>query len=82
MQSVLIEADIIINGERKEAYGDAKTSFENIAAGWSVIAGVPLTGSQVALCMVWLKVCREAHSHKRDNLVDIAGYTALMEKLV
>ncbi len=29
------------------------------------------------MAMVWLKVCREAHKHQRDNLVDIAGYASL-----
>ena len=28
----------------------------------------------VPLCMIAVKLARQAHRHKRDNLVDIAGY--------
>jgi hypothetical protein len=28
----------------------------------------------IPLCMVAIKLARQSHHHKRDNLVDIAGY--------
>jgi hypothetical protein len=31
--------------------------------------------------MIGLKLLRESNSHSRDNLVDIAGYTALLEQI-
>lgn len=80
-ESVLAEADRVINGEKREAYGDVRQSFEAVAAGWSQLFGVTVTAEQVALAMVWLKVCREANRHQRDNLVDIAGYTGLAAQL-
>lgn len=78
-ESILMEAERIVNGERKDAYGDARLSFDNIATGWEVILGSKVSGRQVALCMAWLKICRESNSHKRDNLVDLAGYAHLAE---
>ena len=80
-ESVLQEADRLINGDRREAYGDVRWSFEAVAAGWAQILKAPVTAEQVALCMVWLKVMREVNGPKRDNLVDICGYAGLAEKL-
>lgn len=79
--SILQEAETLINGDRAADYGDAKESFENIAKGWSVILGKEVTGRQVGLAMAWLKMCRENNNHKRDNLVDLAGYAALIGRL-
>lgn len=80
-ESVLQEAERIINGPRKEAYGPAKESFNKIAEGWGLIIGAPVTAKQVALCMIWLKVMRHTQSSGRDDLVDIAGYAGLSENL-
>ena len=38
------------------------------------ILGIEVTPKQVGLCMVGVKISREVHEHKRDNLVDGAGY--------
>lgn len=80
-KSILQEAGEVINGDRAIDYGDMKTSFENIAKGWSVIAGSEITDHQVGLMMIWLKTCRENNKHKRDNLVDLAGYAACLENI-
>lgn len=80
-RSILDEAKAIIEGPRRESYGNAADSFGLVARGWSDILGHPVSSRQVALCMVWLKVCRDANKPQRDNLVDIAGYAALAEKL-
>lgn len=80
-KSILQEAEELINGDRAEAYGDAKTNFTKIAVGWSEIFGTNITAKQVALGMIWLKMCREGNKSGRDNIVDIAGYAGLIEKL-
>ena len=36
--------------------------------------GQHVTPMDVPLCMIAVKLARQAHRHKRDNLVDIAGY--------
>lgn len=79
--TVLAEAEKIINGQRREDYGSAEVSFGRIATGWSVIAGVEITGVQVALMMDWLKTVRFIQSKDRDSLVDKGGYTGLAAKL-
>lgn len=80
-KSILQEAEEIVGGPRREAYGSAKESFERIAAVWSAVLKHPVTAAQVAQCMIGLKLCREANKPGRDNLVDICGYARLMEMI-
>ena len=81
MTSVLEEAGAIITGPRRDAYGPVEQSFGMVAGAWSSILGVEVTSREVALCMIALKVMRDANKPARDNLVDIIGYAALAEQL-
>lgn len=76
-ETVLAEADRIIHGDRKTTYGEVQESFTRIALIWGAILGQPVTATQVALCMIGLKIIREVNKTQRDNLVDIAGYSGL-----
>lgn len=75
------EAEATISGPRRGDYGSASESFKRIALTWSAVLGVTVTAQQVALCMVGLKICREANGHKHDSLVDICGYTGLLAEM-
>lgn len=79
--NILHEANRLINGERRQAYGPVKKSFEKVAKLWSVVADKEFTAQQVALMMILFKVAREMHAHKSDNNTDIAGYAQLLENL-
>lgn len=74
-QQLLIEANNIVSGSSQQQYGDPRENFQRIANGWTTIFDVAVTPEQVALAMMWLKITRELHQHKHDNLVDIIGYT-------
>lgn len=82
---LLREAHRIINGERQGQYGSPEDSFELIARFWNNYLRVAgkrdncMTPRDVAMLMILLKVAREAHAPKRDNLVDIIGYAALAD---
>ncbi len=67
--------------ERQRMYGPPDNNFADIAKGWSVIFGVPVTKSDVAMAMIWTKVCREQNEHQADNLYDIAGYAGAAARL-
>lgn len=80
-ESVLEEAERIINGQRRDDYGDVLPSFVQIADLWNPILGVEITPQQVALCMIQLKIGRYLYGHTRDSVVDIAGYAGCLEKI-
>lgn len=79
---LLNEAFAVLNQDRQEDYGSPQESFNRIALLWSAWVGKPLTAHDVACMMVLLKMAREAHQHKHDNLLDAAGYVALAEDMV
>jgi hypothetical protein len=79
VKSVCAEADGLVSGERRATYGHPKQNFARTAKIWSGILNYTVTAEQVGLCMMGLKLAREAHLHKRDNLVDLCGYAKTVE---
>lgn len=71
----------LIGGDRRDQYGDVRTSFKRIALIWSGILNITITESQVALCMTGLKLAREANGHKEDSIDDACGYLGLLAEL-
>lgn len=61
--------------EREENYGDPLKHFDHIAGLWRSFFGWDVTGEQVALAMVLLKLSRlyRTPGHE-DSAVDVAGY--------
>jgi len=68
----------LVHGDRRQAYGDPKESLERVAKLWEPILGCSVSITQVALCLVQLKIARELHASSFDNLADIAGYAELL----
>ncbi len=78
IETVCQEADRVVSSEKRAEYGDPKESLDLVAKMWSAILKTNVSGPQVALCMIALKIGREVHRHKRDNLVDISGYSKVL----
>jgi len=80
IESVLDEAKQITGGVRHDDYGHPRDDFDKTARMWTgVLAdklrdGAEVTAMDIPLCMIAVKLARQVHRHKRDNLVDIAGY--------
>ena len=72
--NILTAANALVAGDRNDDYGHPADDFSRTAAIWSAILGTPVTAAQVGLCMIGVKLSRETHHHKVDNLIDIAGY--------
>jgi len=78
--SVLDTAKRITAGSRRADYGHPADDFARTAAMWTGILadrlceGEAITAMDVPLCLIAVKLARQVHRHKRDNLVDIAGY--------
>jgi hypothetical protein len=90
-ESILKEAEEIVNGERASDYGSAKESFGKIATLSSLMLNkkekeslfldATLTDTIVCKVLIAVKLTRESYKHKRDNLVDLCGYTELLNRL-
>lgn len=80
-ENILAEAERLIHGQRRDDYGGVAESFGRIARMWSEVLGCPVAPTQVAMCMIALKMSRWTAGHQRDSLVDICGYAALIEEM-
>jgi len=85
-QSILKEADDVINGGRQDEYGNPEDSFAIVAAFWTVYMiykynfGESLDSEDVAIMMSLLKHARMlGQKSKRDNARDAIGYLAILE---
>lgn len=89
-ESVLDEAERIVNGERAVDYGDSTTNLTRIAgiaelllddSEWEHLTSKrEFSATMIAKVMIAVKLGRERHQHKRDNLVDAAGYIELLNR--
>lgn len=78
--TVLSEADMLVNGARQADYGHPIEDFTRTGRIWGAILGTPdVPPDKVALCMVGVKISREVNKPKRNNRVDMAGYTATLD---
>ena len=80
VETILDEAQRLTSGDRDAAYGPPAEDFLRTARIWSGVLAKKLKPDaqiapmEVALCMIGVKLARQTNRHKRDNLVDIAGY--------
>jgi hypothetical protein len=82
-EEVLSTAIELTTGDRRRHYGTPYENHERIARIWQVILGVDVTPSQVALCMVGVKLTRlvETPDHL-DSFIDGAAYMALAAEII
>jgi hypothetical protein len=75
LTGLLKEAGDLVAGERNESYGHPKDNHQVTAELWTTWLGLRVTPRDVCIMMILLKISREHHTAKRDNLVDLIGYT-------
>jgi len=87
--SVLQEADKLVNGRRDVEYGlphinwgDTVEMFTAYLHGRGLLPRDKVLDAQDgAMLMTLVKVARQANKRQRDNLVDLAGYAAVAERI-
>jgi len=80
-ESILSEAERIVNGDRQADYSDPVANFERIASIASAIMAKDITAEECCIVMIAVKLARENYKHKRDNLVDLAGYVEILNRI-
>lgn len=82
------EAVELVRGPRGDYYDTPFENFTRIGRIWSGVLhsklrdGEQVTPEDVALCMIGVKMSREAFRHKRDNIVDMHGYLLTLDDVV
>jgi len=71
--------------QRGETYGSPQAHFARTAGAINAILGhklsEPFTAADWGICMILDKMAREQNSHKRDNMIDAAGYAACVAEV-
>ena len=90
-QSILEEAEKIVNSSRAKEYGDAEENFTRAAnilesmlstEDWNILGSKShITADLMIKAMMAVKLARHAHKRKRDNLVDLCGYAELLSRV-
>ena len=81
-KSILSEAEELVNSSRQSDYGDAANNFHRIAnIVNSVYPQLNINAQQCCAVLMAVKLIREGFRHKRDNLVDLCGYTHIMNEI-
>lgn len=87
-ENILQEADRLVSGDRHESYKHPLHDYECTSLMWSAMikkrygVEVNLSPDFCTLMMAAMKISREVGKHKRDNLVDLAGYARCTEMIL
>ena len=79
--SILLKAENIVNGERQADYSDPVQNFTDIAQMATFLTKKELTAEDCCNVLIAVKLARERFKHKEDNLIDLAGYTEILNRI-
>ena len=80
--SCLTEAQLLVYGNRNRSYGHPYDDYKRTVAIFNAMTGRDLTPAEGADFMLAVKLSRMQHGEKRDNYVDLAGYTEVRRIIV
>ena len=76
-KSILEMAHDIVNKrdeEKDRQYGSFEDCMKRVSQLATIFTGKEITADDAYWIMISLKLSRESHCHKEDNLVDLCGY--------
>jgi len=80
--NILEEANKITHKDRQKAYGKPSENFKQIAQIYEKITGRYISPRDIVIIMICTKLSRESFTHKRDNMVDLAGYSWVLNEVI
>lgn len=90
-KSILLEANDLVNGDRLEQYGPVYENLSKVGKMAELmlsdnekmqLESCMLTPTILTKVMIAMKLSRQSTFSKRDNLVDLAGYTELLDTVI
>lgn len=81
MTTFFNECDRLVNLDRQDDYGDPVANLEQIAFVASIILNKHISARDVALFFIVAKLVRQGKNHKRDNLLDLACYAEILDRI-
>ena len=79
--NILHEADQIVNHrsqEKERQYGNFDTCMERMRDLFNIMTGNNCTTQDMYMAMIAMKLARQSHAHREDNLLDAAAYMGAM----
>lgn len=64
--------------ERQESYGDFRENFADVSAICKTAFGIDLSPTEIIKVMIAVKLSREKHKPKHDNMIDTVNYAAML----
>ena len=64
--------------EQSRNYGDIQESMKKASAIASCISGTPISPEIIYFSIIGIKLSRESHAHKEDNLLDAVAYISAL----
>lgn len=83
--NILKRADEIVNDrseEKDREYGSFNESMDRMRDIFNAMTGLNLTTEHMFKAMIALKLSREFHKHKEDNLLDAIAYMGALNNYV
>lgn len=93
-ENILEKANKVVAGDRNEQYGSIHQSFDKYSKIVNLILSESekehlrnaeseelISPSIISKVMIAIKLGRESYKHKEDNLLDLAGYTHILNEL-
>ena len=76
--NILEEAQKLVDGDRQTEYNSPSECLGKTAELFNSVSNLNIKAQDVAIFNICQKLARLSHTHKRDTIVDIAGYLYIL----